>query len=323
MSNLRTGVIGVGHLGNHHARIYKQKGNLIGIYDIDPERAEFIANKYQCISFQSQDQLLEKVDAVSLATPASTHYHIAKQVLSRNKHLLVEKPITVHMQEAKQLIDIARNNNLVLQVGHSERFNPAYRIVKDIIKNPIFIESHRIGFPTDRGLDVAVVLDLMIHDIDIALQYINSPVKSISAIGAPILSNEIDIANARVEFENQAIANFMVSRVATKAKRKIRFFQADAYISVDYQERKVEICRRNFENGKGTIQMDTIEDAQGEPLDLEIDSFISSIHKNSHPEVDAQDALRALEVAWRIVEEIKKRLTFILHDHAENIDHHR
>ncbi len=323
MNDVKTGVIGVGHLGRHHARIYKQLGCLEGVYDLNRERMNDVAAEFSCNAYPDMDELIEKSDAVSLATTASTHHSIGMKVLKKNKHLLVEKPITVLTEHAAQMIEAAASNGVVLQVGHSERFNPAFLHVKDKIKDPFFVESHRIGFPSERGLDVAVVFDLMIHDIDISLQYIKSPVKMISAIGAPIFSREIDIANARVEFENGAIANLMVSRAAQKAKRKIRFFQMDSYISLDFQERFVEIYKRTLEKGKYSISVEKSEQKEGEPLYLEISSFLDSVVNGTKPEVSGEDGMKSLEVAWKIIEEIKARYSRMIGFYAKNPHNNR
>ncbi|MBN2363266.1 Gfo/Idh/MocA family oxidoreductase [candidate division WOR-3 bacterium] len=323
MNDIRTGVIGVGHLGRHHARIYKQLGCLEGVYDLNQDRMNEVAAEFSCKPYPDMNELIKKVDAVSLATTASTHHTIGMKVLDNKKHLLVEKPVTVLTSHAEEMIRSASKGGVVLQVGHSERFNPAFLYVKDKIRDPFFIESHRIGFPSERGLDVAVVFDLMIHDIDIALQYIKSPIKEISAIGGPIFSREIDIANARVEFENGAIANLMVSRAAQKSKRKIRFFQMDAYISLDFQERIVEIYKRTLENGKYSISVDKSEQKEGEPLMLEISSFINSVKEGKKPEVSGEDGMRSLEVAWKIIEKIKTRYSSMIGFYAQDTHSNR
>lgn len=312
MKEVRAGVIGVGHLGNHHTRIYKELGILEGIYDIDKDRAKEISEKYNCRIFKSLEETINNADIFSIATPANTHYSIAKELILKNKSILIEKPITVYVDKAEELIELSKDRDIVVQVGHSERFNPSFLFVKDLIKNPFFIESHRIGFPSSRGLDVAVVLDLMIHDIDFTLLYIKSPIKSISAIGAPILSNEIDIANARIEFTNGAIANIMVSRAAAKAKRKIRFFQKDAYISIDLQKRELEIYRRVLENNGKTIKVEKLTKSEGEPLYLEIQSFVNSVVNKEKVAVTAQEATKALSVSWKIVEAIKERYNLLI-----------
>jgi len=312
MKELKAGVIGVGHLGNHHTRIYKELGILEGIYDIDRERAEEISQKYGCRNFKSLDEICDNVDIFSIATPANTHYSIAKELILKDKSILIEKPITVYVNKAKELIDLSKGRDIVIQVGHSERFNPSFLYVKDMIKNPFFIESHRIGFPSSRGLDVAVVLDLMIHDIDLSLLYIKSPIKSISAIGAPIVSNEIDIANARIEFTNGAIANIMVSRAAQKAKRKIRFFQKDAYISIDLQKRELEIYKRVLENNEKSIEVEKLIKKEGEPLFFEIKSFVHSVINKEKAVVTAEEATKALSVSWEIIKAIKERYNLLI-----------
>ncbi|MBN1150895.1 Gfo/Idh/MocA family oxidoreductase [candidate division WOR-3 bacterium] len=320
MKSIRAGVIGVGHLGRHHARIYNQLNCLEGVYDLNTDRMNEIANEFSCKPYPDMDELIRKVDILSLATTASTHYSIGMKILGQKKHLLVEKPLSVLTSHAKEMVEAAHANGVVLQVGYSERFNPAFLYVKEMIKNPFFIESHRIGFPSERGLDVAVVFDLMIHDIDIVLQYIKSPIKEISATGAPIFSREIDIANARIEFENGAISNLMVSRAAQKAKRKIRFFQMDAYISVDLQERAVELYRRSLENGKYSISMDKSDQKEGEPLMFEIESFLKSVRGETKPEVSGEDGMKSLEVAWKIIQKIKERYSKIIGPYAQNSD---
>ncbi|MDP2366609.1 MAG: Gfo/Idh/MocA family oxidoreductase, partial [Ignavibacteria bacterium] len=236
MEKLSIGVIGVGHLGKLHAKMFKQIGNcnLVGVYDSNPEQAKLVANEFVIQSFNSIDELLTKVKAVSIAATTSAHYEVAKKCFEKNIHVFVEKPITATIEQGEELVKIANEKKLKFQVGHIERFNPGLLSLETFISDPMFIQSDRLSQFNPRGTDVAVVLDLMIHDIDIILSFIKSDVKQIDANGVAVVSDHIDIANARIQFENGAVANVTASRISQKKMRKMRIFQKDHYISLDF-----------------------------------------------------------------------------------------
>lgn len=303
MSVLNAGVIGVGHLGKHHARILASLPDvkLAGVADIDLRTAEKIAGKVGCDPFADFRQLLPSVEAVSLATPTPTHHELALEILNAGKHLLIEKPITETPEQAQELVQLARKKNLVLQVGHVERFNPAIRALEKILSDPRFIESHRLAPFQPRGTDVGVVLDLMIHDIDIILHLVRSPLKQIQALGVDVLTPREDIANVRLTFENGCVANLTVSRVSYKEMRKIRIFQQDCYLSLDYKNQDGVMYRRV--NGK--IIQEAIPLEKEEPLALEIKSFVECVVNQKAPLVSGEQGKRALDVGMEIVRQIQ------------------
>ncbi len=242
---LKVGVLGAGHLGKIHLKLLNQssKYNLVGFYDADKENSEKVAAEFGYTAYNDLDQLIADVEVVDVVTPTLAHFDVAKKVISAKKHLFIEKPITNTFEEAEVLIKMAAENGVKGQVGHVERFNPAFRSVVDRIENPMFIEAHRLAEFNPRGTDVPVVLDLMIHDIDAILSVVKSEVKSINASGVSVISDTPDIANARIEFENGCVANLTASRISMKNMRKSRFFQRDAYISVDFLEKKCEVVK--------------------------------------------------------------------------------
>ncbi len=305
---IKAGVIGVGYLGNHHARIYNETRGikLIGVSDIDISVGMEIANKFGVSFFKSPAGLLEEIDVVSIAAPTTTHYRLAREALLSGVHTLVEKPITEKPEEAEELIDLSKENSLVLQVGHIERFNPAIIAVSNLVKEPMFIETQRIATHNERGTDVAVVLDLMVHDIDIVLAFLQSNVEKIEAIGIPILSEEYDIANARVEFENGAIANLTTSRVSYKKERKIRFFQKNMYISVDYLSYQADVWKKIEINGKPYVKKEEVRIIPKEPLRAEIESFVRCVRSGDSPVVNGEDGKKAIQLAYRIIESMDK-----------------
>ncbi len=309
MSKLSVGVIGVGYLGQHHARILSsiKDVNLVGVCDISVKRGKEIAEKYRTAYHKERDILLESVDAVSVAVPTSFHFDVAKDVLLHDKHLLLEKPIAEKLEQADELIKIAEKKKVVFQIGHIERFNPAVITSLHLIENPLFIESHRLSPFNMRGVDVPVIYDLMVHDIDIVLSSVKSKIKKIEAVGVPVLSKEFDIANARIEFENGSIANLNTSRVSKEKMRKIRFFQRDSYISINYLDHSVEYYKRTFRNGNPYIERKELAVTTAEPLRLEIESFIESIRDGVPPKVTATEAKEALSVARTIVRKIVER----------------
>ena len=327
MSRLRIGVIGVGHLGRFHTQNYAKisSADLTGVYDVDHERSKQVADEYGTKSYSDMQQLLHDVDAVSLVVPTSLHFETAKTVLESGVHCLIEKPITSTIEEADALIELARMNNLIIQIGHIERFNPAILALRDIKLNPLFVESHRLASFDPRGTDVAVVLDLMIHDIDIILNLVDSKVKTIDASGVSVLTREVDIANARIQFENGAVANVTASRISQKKMRKMRLFQQDTYIGIDFLEKISEIYRLvNAEATDNAIfgipidigdpekkkkiiyQKPNAEEVNA--LKEELISFIDCVQNKKQPIVSGEDGREALRVAIEITNLIKTQL---------------
>ncbi len=307
MNPIRVGVIGVGHLGQHHARLYAGLPNasLIGVMDIDADRAGLIGNRYGAPAFARLDDLLDGVDAVSVAVPTSAHYGVVKACLEAGVHVLVEKPITVTPAEAYELIDLARTKRRALQVGHVERFNPIMRALRPHILKPGFIECHRLSPFGQRGTDVDVVLDLMIHDLDLILSLEPGPVEEIRAAGVPVLSPNIDIANARIQFASGCVANLTSSRVSTMRMRKLRLFQRDGYISMDYQARKGLICRRAVNaDGTPSIEMEHVQGGDEEPLKAQLEAYLSALQNGTDPSVSGEAGAAALELAHQVLQSI-------------------
>jgi predicted dehydrogenase len=311
-------VIGVGAFGRNHARVYHQLAQqgepvrLVGVVDSDLARAEAVAKEFRCRPFGSIEQLTSthsEVQAASVAVPTAHHLPVARQLMEAGIDVLVEKPITRSLAEADELIAVAKNHGRIAQVGHLERFNPAVTAVLPLITKPMFFEVHRLSVFTARSLDVDVVLDLMIHDLDAVLSFVNSPVKEVRAAGIPILSNKVDIANARVEFESGCIANFTASRVSTERVRKLRFFQPRQYISIDYGRQDVLV----FTVGEGggapsanpDIKVFKPPVAPEEPLRAEIRAFLQAVRTRQKPPVPLEDGRRALEVALDILAQIE------------------
>lgn len=306
---IKSGVIGVGHMGKHHARILAEipECELIGVCDIDKDKGQKIAKEYNCTYHGNIKELLSKTDAVIIATPTNTHREITIEALNKGNHVLVEKPISLDLKEADEIITAASRNNLILQVGHIERFNPAILASKKVVQNPLFIEAHRLSPFYGRGVDVSVVLDLMVHDLDIILNYVKSPVKHISAGGVPVLTNYIDIANARLEFENGAIANITASRISLMKLRKIRFWQKYSYVSVDTLNRKVGVFYREINNGQPEIKEEDINVPTDEPLLLQNQSFIDACIGKKDIEVTPEEAKASLALAHKILDKIVSR----------------
>src|SRR5688572_10171709 len=302
---VRVAVIGVGHLGKHHARLYAEMSGaeLLGVVDILPERAAEIAGVHQTAAFADYRDLFGKVDAVSLAVPTMDHARIGADLLEHGIDVLVEKPLAVTLEEARLLIDTAERHGRILQTGHVERFNPVVTAAIDAATEPQFFEIHRLAAFTPRSLDIDVVLDLMIHDLDIVLHLVHSPVAEVRAVGIPILSRKADIANARVEFENGCVANLTASRVSYEKTRKLRFFQPHDYISVDYATQTGVMVSLRM----GRVIERKLEPPVGEPLKIELESFVNTVRTRSAPVVSGEDGLRALELAIRINEEIARR----------------
>jgi len=302
MKKLRVGVVGVGHIGSNHARIYSEiaAAEPVAIYDVDLARASAVAKKYRGIAVKTLQEFAERVDAASVATPTNSHYEIGANLLERGKHLLVEKPIAENPQQATDLAELAARNGLVLQVGHVERFNPVLDALEARLTHARFIEAHRLSPYPSRSIDIGVVLDLMIHDLEIILHLVRSPVQSIDAVGVPVLSKSEDIANARIRFENGCVANVTSSRISPERMRKIRVFQEDAYLSLDYEKQAGEIYR--LENGK--ITRDKVPIEREEPLKQQLVSFIECASTGRAPRVSGFQATAALELAVEITRRI-------------------
>jgi len=302
MKKLRVGVVGVGHIGGNHARIYAElpQAEFIAIFDIDPVRAAEIAAKYKAKAARSLEEFAGMVDAASVATPTSAHFSVARDLLMRGKHLLIEKPITENTADARELAQLAAEKRLVLQVGHVERFNPVLSALEQRLTHPRFIEAHRLSPYPNRSTEIGVVLDLMIHDLEIILHLVDSTVENIDAVGVPVLSRGEDIANARLRFTDGCIANITSSRISPERMRKIRVFQEDAYLSLDYQGQSGEIYRRV--NGQITREPVAIE--KEEPLRQQLASFADCALTGGEPKVSGSHAAAALELAVEITKRI-------------------
>jgi len=323
---LKIGVLGTGHLGKIHLKCIKQVSELelIGFCDPDDKNAQQAIDNYQIPRFETPEELLEQVDIVDIVTPTTTHFELAALAIRKGKHVFIEKPVTHTIQEAKQLTELLKQHPVKVQVGHVERFNPAYLALQDIALEPKFIEAHRLASFNPRGTDVSVVLDLMIHDLDLLLDMVKSEVSSISANGVAIVSNTPDIANARIEFKNGAVANLTASRMSFKQMRKFRLFQQNAYISIDFLEKKTDVIRLYNEgdplipddaflmeletnSGKKKIHLSQPEVTPVNSIKMELETFADCILKDVEPKVSLQDGYKALDVAHQIIDQIKKR----------------
>ena len=299
MNPINVGVVGVGHIGKSHARVYSELGEgarLTAVFDTDHANAEAMAAQFGARAARSLEEFASLVDAATVATPTPTHFPVAKLLLEQGKHLLVEKPITENTADARALSELASAQGCVLQVGHIERFNPAFGALETLLTRPRFIEAHRLSPYPQRSTEIGVVLDLMIHDLEIILHLVRSPLAHIDAVGVPVLSKGEDIANARLRFENGCVANVTASRISPEKMRKIRVFQEDAYLSLDYQSQTGEVYRR----GPGGIARENVEIEKDEPLKRELQSFIECARAGSAPKVTGQQAAAALEVAIEI-----------------------
>lgn len=305
MKKIRIGVVGTGYLGSIHARIYRQnqKCSLEAVCDTDKARLETITKELQVAGFTDYRQLFDKVDAVSIATPTKFHYEVAYDFLRHNIHTLVEKPFTLNLKDADSLIKIARKNRLILQVGHIERFNSAFSATQKLIKEPKFVECHRLSPFTGRSLDVGAVLDIMIHDIDIILGLVPSGINKVESVGVNILTKFEDIANSRITFRNGCVANLTASRVSDETMRKIRIFQEDTYISLDYKN--AAACVYKKEGTRITKEDLPIEKEQ--PLQKELDSFLDCVSGQKTPLVSGEVAREALAVCLKIQDQIWRR----------------
>lgn len=317
---LKVGVVGCGHLGKIHTKLLSQSENykLIGIYDKDNEESIQVSNEFKCTSFESFDSLLDSVDVIDIVAPTPFHFNYAKQAINKNKHVFIEKPVCTTSEESEELIKLGDLKKVKIQVGHVERFNPAFTKVESEISKPMFIESHRLAKFNPRGTDVSVVLDLMIHDIDIILKTVDSKVKDILSSGVSVISETPDIANARIEFENGCVANLTASRVSLKNMRKTRFFQSGKYISVDFLNKESEVVEIDSDNN--AIPIMTLELANGIKKNIvfnkpkikennaildELNSFAESINKNKVPKVNITDGHNALDIALKIIANFK------------------
>ncbi|HMG06175.1 MAG TPA: Gfo/Idh/MocA family oxidoreductase [Chthoniobacterales bacterium] len=302
MKKLRVGVVGVGHIGKNHARLYADlpAAQFTAIHDTNQATARRFAEEFSVVAAASLEEFSELVDAASIATPTSTHFEIARELLSRGKHLLVEKPIAENTAHATELAELAAARGLVLQVGHVERFNPVLSALEKRLTNPRFIEAHRLSPYPNRSTDIGVVLDLMIHDLEIILHLVRSPVLTIDAVGVPVMGRGEDIANARLRFENGCVANITSSRISPEQMRKIRVFQENAYLSLDYQNQSGEMHRRTEEG----ITREEVEIEREEPLRRQLASFIECAQTGRAPKVSGFQAAAALELAVEITKEI-------------------
>lgn len=317
---LKAGVLGAGHLGKIHLRLLKQseKFELVGFYDADQENGKKVEAEFGYKYFETIEQLIDAVDVVDIVTPTLSHFDCARQAIKKGKHIFIEKPITNTVQEAEAIRTLVAEHGVKGQVGHVERFNPAFIAIKDQLDSPMFIEAHRLAEFNPRGTDVPVVLDLMIHDIDVILSVVKSKVKNVSASGVSVVSDTPDIANARIEFVNGCVANITASRISLKNMRKTRFFQRDAYISVDFLEKKCEVVKmkdapeqpgdfdmilQNAEGIKKQIYFDNPEISANNAILDELESFANAINTNTTPVVTLHDGTEALRVATMIIDQ--------------------
>lgn len=320
---LKAGVLGAGHLGKIHLRLLREspRYDLIGFYDPDIMQGKSVSDEFGIPYFDNMNALIEAVDMVDIVTPTLSHFDCAKKAIEAGRHVFIEKPVTHTHDEARELIRLLEDRGLKGQVGHVERFNPAFQAVRGQIVNPMFIETHRLAEFNPRGTDVPVVLDLMIHDIDIILSVVDSEVADIQASGVSVISNSPDIANARIAFENGCVANLTASRISLKNMRKSRFFQRDAYISVDFLERKVEVVKmkdapenpgdfdmvlQNAEGDRKQIYFENPEIPVNNPILDELEQFAEAIEKDGTPPVPVQQGARALDVALKVIEAFGK-----------------
>ena len=309
---LRVGVVGTGYLGKFHAEKYARMDDveLVGVVDIDRSQAENIAEECCTRAFTKHTDILGKVDAVSIVVPTPAHFKVSRDFLKHDVDVLIEKPMTTTIEEADELIGFAESKGLIIQVGHLERFNPAVVALRDYVKKPVFIESHRLSTYKERAADVSVVLDLMIHDIDIISNFVRSKIKSIHAAGVGVISENVDIANARLEFENGCVANVTASRISTRDERKIRLFQRDAYISVDFANHGITIVKKNNKDKSSIIPGMDINKLcfnKGDALDDELKSFVKAVKNRESPEVTGQVGRNALKIALSIMQQIRNR----------------
>lgn len=309
---IRVGVVGVGYVGHHHARIYSGLPDveLVGVVDINEARLQELGARYRVGLYRDYRELLETVDAVSVAVPTLLHYPIAREFLRHGVDVLVEKPIAQFPAQADELVEIAGTDDRIFQVGHIERYNGAVKALETVVRNPGFIECHRLGPFAHRNTDVDVVLDLMIHDIDIVLNLIKSPIAEITAVGVPVVSDQVDIANARIRFESGCVANLTASRVSVERVRRVRIFQRDTFVSLDYFQQEITVYHR-IPGTKGTatetaptIIKEEIPIDKAEPLRVELESFVECVRARKRPVVSGEEGRDALRVASQIMERL-------------------
>ena len=316
---LKIGVFGTGHLGKFHLNNWKEieGAELVGFFDPDNATATEVSSKYSLKRFDTVEALLDACDAVDIIAPTSFHFELCKAAITKGKHVFVEKPLANTMDEARELVKLAKEADIKMQVGHEERFNPAFLALKENKLEPMFIEVHRLAQFNPRGTDVSVILDLMIHDIDIILSIVKSNVKNITANGVAVISDTPDIANVRIEFDNSCVANLTSSRISMKRMRKMRLFQKDAYIGIDFLEKKTEVIKLNApgdknvftfdietNNGKKTIAISNPVVEDGNAIKMELQAFYNAITNNTNTPVSEIDGLRAMDVAHQILEKI-------------------
>jgi predicted dehydrogenase len=317
---LKTGVFGVGHLGKFHLNNWKEikTAELIGFYDPDDSTALEVADKYRLPRFTDPDQLIDACDLIDIVAPTPLHFELCEKVIRKGKHVFVEKPLAGTMEEARQLVQLVRESNIKLQVGHVERFNPAFLAVQSVPLNPLFIEVHRLAQFDPRGAEVSVIMDLMIHDIDIILSIVRSEVKTISANGVAVMTETPDIASVRIEFNNGCVANLTSSRISMKKMRKMRLFQKDAYIGIDFLNKKTEIIKQKTAQdhdvfafdietptGKKTIALANPQIPEVNAIRMELERFCEAILNNTPTPVSAVDGFRAMDIAHKILQKIK------------------
>ncbi len=310
---LPVAVLGVGEHGRKHAREFKQVAgaNLVGVYDLRPERRREVAAELQVRAFESLEEALGAVRAASVVIPTTEHAAVARQAFARGVDVLLEKPITRTLEEAEELIAQADREGRVLQVGHLERFNPGVQAARARTHNPLFFEVHRLGVFSPRSLDVDVVFDLMIHDLDLVLWMVNSPVREVRAVGLPVLTDKVDIANARVEFENGAVANFTASRVSTEKIRKFRFFQPYEYFSIDFSRRDAMMVTVNHDGPSPRIDFQKLQTTPVDPLRAELEAFMECVRTRRTPLVGGQEGKQALALAERVMNCIEQHAALV------------
>ncbi len=322
---LKIGLVGAGHLGKIHLKciLASEKYELVGFFDANTDIQKSIAEEYQVKAFDNVSELINAVEVVDIVTPTPFHFDLALEAIKLGKHLFIEKPVTSTPEEARKLQELSKQKNVKIQVGHVERFNPAFLALKDVSLKPVFIEAHRLATFNPRGTDVSVVLDLMIHDLDLLLSIVESPVASIHASGVALVSHHADICNARIEFENGCVANLTASRISLKQMRKLRIFQPDAYLSLDFLEKEAQVIRLHDESnlteerrnelmpletakGKKFIELSSPQTEPTNAIQMELESLATAIWNNENPIVVIEDGMAALELAHRIHDEVEK-----------------
>ncbi len=314
MEKIRIGVVGTGHLGNYHLQKYRKMAGceIVGVADVVEERARKAAGAYKCPAYLDHRSLIGGVDAVSIAVPTRDHYPVARDFLAAGVDVLLEKPVTATLEEADDLIKIADERRLIFQVGFVERFNPAVTALRGLNIRPLFIEAHRLHPFFERGTDVDVILDLMIHDLDIILDFVQSPVKNVDAAGVSVLSDKIDISNARITFESGCVANVTASRITAKTLQKIRFFEASGYHSIDYGKRELlSLGKKNRSDGRFEIMENKLKVRKLDPLEEEIRSFLDAVARRTTPLVSGKDSRASLELGLAIIERMKTAQSII------------